>query len=192
MHVAQVLFEQRIHIWPSRIVGCNGHGHGGWCACVVAQLVSAKFPKPLERWQRRIVRLAFLLHGADGLAHVGVAPDRALQPAHVAQAVFGAQAAACFRVDLFDRPVMRAVSSASKSMPRSASFTASDVGNAFASLGSIRATEVPLVAALKNLPRSSLEKSERLYSDRISGSTFFINFSFRTGDPSSTDDSNGT
>jgi hypothetical protein len=48
------------------------------------------------------------------------------------------------------------------------------------------------VAALKNLPRSSLEKSERLYSDRISGSTLFINFSFRTGDPSSTDDSNGT
>ena len=51
---------------------------------------SPKFPKPLERWQRREIRLAFLLKRADGLAHVGVAPDRALQPAHVAQAVFGA------------------------------------------------------------------------------------------------------
>ena len=51
---------------------------------------SPKLPKPLERRQRRKGRLALLLKRADRFPHIGVAPNRALQPAHVAQAVFGA------------------------------------------------------------------------------------------------------
>ena len=90
----------------------------------------------------------------------------------------------------FGRPVMRAVSSASASNPRSASLTASEVGNALVSFGSIKATEVPFVTSLKNLPRSNFPKSERLYSARISPSAFFINYPFRACDTPCTDDPN--
>jgi hypothetical protein len=55
------------------------------------------------------------------------------------------------------RPVMRAVSSASASSPRSASLTASDVGKDLASVGSFKATAVSFAASLKNFPLSNLQ-----------------------------------
>ena len=56
------------------------------------------------------------------------------------------------------------------SRTRRASLTAFEVGNTFASLGSINATAVPLDAALKNFPRSSFGKSDILYCGGISNS----------------------
>jgi len=57
---------------------------------------------------------------------------------------------------------MRDVFSVNANSPANASFTARDVGNAFAIAGSRSATAVPFTTSAWNFPRSSFAKSERL------------------------------
>ncbi len=63
-----------------------------------------------------------------------------------------------------------------------AALSVSDDGKAFARLGFKIATDEPFVTSAKNLPRSSFEKSERLYSERMEVTVFFTQFPLCAGD----------
>ena len=74
----------------------------------------------------------------------------------------------------FGRGVRRTVSCVNVNGPCTEELAASDGGRAFAMSGFMTAMDEPLATSAKNWPRSSFEKSERLYTGRISGSVFVM------------------
>ena len=91
-----------------------------------------------------------------------------------------------------ERLVMREARLLIASKPDSASFTACEVGNAFAFSGDSNTTVVPFVTSAWNFPRSNFAKSERLYSGRISTLALFIEFPLAARHTACTENSNST
>ena len=108
-----------------------------------------------------------------------------------------AQAARLFTVAFFvlRGDLARTDERAGDIKPRSASLTASSFGNAFAISGSSTITFVDSRMRAAYLPRTSLPKSDRLYSGRdqslSSDLAFFIDFSLLLCRTSSADYANG-
>ena len=89
-----------------------------------------------------------------------------------------------------ERLVRRTESLATLTSPRSASFTASELGNAAATSGLKRTRLVPFEKAVKYFPRTPLPRSSRLYCFRMIGraSALFVDFALGAGRSASADD----